>query len=122
MSRARSRTPLGTEQLTDFGRLAELVRTFFDILQPQCPLVDQDMFMQAWEASGRVPENMSPANECLALVIQVRLAGPHVPLGAHSQLCCAPGMGSTDYGQPRRDRPRRSNARDAQARRGAGLY
>ncbi|BGP23916.1 hypothetical protein JCM10295v2_002817 [Rhodotorula toruloides] len=47
-----------------------LVRTFFDILQPQCPLVDQDMFMQAWEASGRVPENMSPANECLALVIQ----------------------------------------------------
>lgn len=50
--------------------LADLVRTFFDMFQPQCPLVDTTLFLQAWENAGRVTENLSPANECLALVIQ----------------------------------------------------
>ncbi|GAA5923652.1 hypothetical protein JCM3775_000461 [Rhodotorula graminis] len=47
-----------------------LVRVFFDVFQPQCPLVDTMLFLQAWENAGRVTENLSPANECLALVIQ----------------------------------------------------
>ncbi|GAA5970594.1 hypothetical protein JCM11641_007363 [Rhodosporidiobolus odoratus] len=48
----------------------QLIRTYFSMLHPQCPLVDQAMFMQAFDAAGRVAENMSPANECLALAIQ----------------------------------------------------
>ncbi|GAA5994266.1 uncharacterized protein JCM10292_001966 [Rhodotorula paludigena] len=59
-----------------------LVRHFFDVFQPQCPLVDTPQFIRAWEAAGRVVENLSPANEVLALVIQAWAARltdhPHV--------------------------------------------
>ncbi|GAA5910710.1 hypothetical protein JCM5296_006820 [Sporobolomyces johnsonii] len=47
-----------------------LIRTFFAVFQPQCPLVDQELFEGAWTLAGRVSENLSPANECLAAVIQ----------------------------------------------------
>ncbi|BGP39142.1 hypothetical protein JCM10449v2_003080 [Rhodotorula kratochvilovae] len=47
-----------------------LIRTFFDMFQPQCPLVDVSLFLPAWENAGRMLENLSPANECMALVIQ----------------------------------------------------
>ncbi|GAA5955819.1 hypothetical protein JCM21900_001724 [Sporobolomyces salmonicolor] len=47
-----------------------LIRTFFAVFQPQCPLVDQELFEAAWTLAGRASENLSPANECLAAVIQ----------------------------------------------------
>ncbi|GAA6054141.1 hypothetical protein JCM3770_003216 [Rhodotorula araucariae] len=47
-----------------------LVRTFFDVFQPQCPLVDVSLFLPAWENAGRTLENLSPTNECMALVVQ----------------------------------------------------
>ncbi|GAA5987138.1 hypothetical protein JCM10908_001045 [Rhodotorula pacifica] len=47
-----------------------LVRIFFDVFQPQCPLVDETYFMQAWQAAGRDSANLTPALECLALAMQ----------------------------------------------------
>ncbi|GAA5861270.1 hypothetical protein JCM3774_002248 [Rhodotorula dairenensis] len=47
-----------------------LVRIFFDVFQPQCPLVDEDYFLQAWQAAGCDASNLTPALECLALAIQ----------------------------------------------------
>lgn len=42
------------------------------MFQPQCPLVDEDYFLQAWQAAGGDSSNLTPALECLALAIQVR--------------------------------------------------
>ncbi|GAA5897114.1 hypothetical protein JCM6882_001796 [Rhodosporidiobolus microsporus] len=71
----------------------KLTHTFLTHLHPQCPLFDQDAFMQAFEAAGRVAENMTPANECLALVMQAwaaRFSDFHLILGAgaptHSEI------------------------------------
>ncbi|GAA5823472.1 hypothetical protein JCM11251_000644 [Rhodosporidiobolus azoricus] len=48
----------------------QLIHTFLTHLQPQCPLFDQDSFLQAYESAGRITENLPPAHECLALVMQ----------------------------------------------------
>ncbi|TKA57694.1 hypothetical protein B0A53_00843 [Rhodotorula sp. CCFEE 5036] len=47
-----------------------LIRIFFEVFQPQCPLVDEDYFLQSWQAAGRDSSNLTPALECLALAIQ----------------------------------------------------
>ncbi|GAA6023933.1 hypothetical protein JCM11491_000292, partial [Sporobolomyces phaffii] len=49
---------------------SELVSTFFSVLHSICPLVDKDQFEVAWNLAGQVPENLTPANECLAAVLQ----------------------------------------------------
>jgi len=35
-----------------------------------CPLVDQELFESAWNLAGQVSENLTPAGECLAAVLQ----------------------------------------------------
>lgn len=49
---------------------SELISTFFSVLHPICPLVDRDQFEMAWSLAGQVAENLTPANECLAAVLQ----------------------------------------------------
>ncbi|GAA5963875.1 hypothetical protein JCM3765_004048 [Sporobolomyces pararoseus] len=49
---------------------SELISTFFSIQHQICPLVDQTQFEIAWNLAGQVTENLTPANECLAAVIQ----------------------------------------------------
>lgn len=49
---------------------SELISTFFSIQHQICPLVDQAQFEIAWNLAGQVTENLTPANECLAAVIQ----------------------------------------------------
>ncbi|GAA6042007.1 hypothetical protein JCM8097_009142 [Rhodosporidiobolus ruineniae] len=115
--RASSATSVGTVATmgTSEGRLVgqrvqadvadQLIRTYFAVYQPQCPLVDEAMFMAAFEAAGRVTDNLGPANECLALVIQAwaarssdhhLVAGPGAPslsdLRAPSSSPSAPGQ------------------------------
>ncbi|BGP15169.1 hypothetical protein JCM10213v2_003126 [Rhodosporidiobolus nylandii] len=51
----------------------QLTRTYFSVIHPQCPLVDQELFMQAFNAAGRDARNMGAGNECLALTLQARL-------------------------------------------------
>ncbi|GAA5948812.1 hypothetical protein JCM10213_008691 [Rhodosporidiobolus nylandii] len=48
----------------------QLTRTYFSVIHPQCPLVDQELFMQAFNAAGRDARNMGAGNECLALTLQ----------------------------------------------------
>ncbi|GAA5892229.1 uncharacterized protein JCM6883_007292, partial [Sporobolomyces salmoneus] len=49
---------------------SELISTFFSVLHQICPLVDRDQFEVAWNLAGQVSENLTPANECLAAVLQ----------------------------------------------------
>ncbi|GAA6064577.1 hypothetical protein JCM10212_006202 [Sporobolomyces blumeae] len=49
---------------------SELINTYFDVIHPVCPLVDHAIFDAAWNLAGRSMENLSPANECLAAVLQ----------------------------------------------------
>lgn len=49
---------------------SELISTFFSVQHQICPLVDQAQFEIAWNLAGHVAENLTPANECLAAVLQ----------------------------------------------------
>ena len=81
------------------------MRVFFDVFQPQCPLVDTMLFLQAWENAGRVTENLSPANECLALVIQVRSLSLLVQLPPRDELELTRGTFSQAWAARLTDHP-----------------
>ncbi|GAA6016164.1 hypothetical protein JCM10207_004468 [Rhodosporidiobolus poonsookiae] len=47
-----------------------LIQLYFRVLHQQCPQVDKDLFMRAYEAADRRIENLGPGNECLAMAMQ----------------------------------------------------